>query len=101
MEQSWETELLWLNLFYHNGNAISREKDIIKWLSILFSGKTYSCIRSSVSIILVRIKKIESKEIIIQEEKYHRKKYWKNRIKFCRSKESVLGILPVPHIVSV
>lgn len=69
MEQSWETERLWLNLFYHNGNAISREKDIIKWLSILFSGKTHSCIGSSVSIILVRIKKIESKEIIIQEEK--------------------------------
>ena len=69
MEQSWETERLWLNLFYHNGHAISREKDIIKWLSILFSGKTHSCIGSSVSIILVRIKKIESKEIIIQEEK--------------------------------
>lgn len=50
---------------------------------------------------LIRIKQIESKEIIIEEEKNHKRKYWKSRIKFSNSKESVLGILPVPHKVSV
>ena len=87
MEQSWETEWLWLNLFYHNGNAISREKDIIKRISILFSGKTFlywvkfiynTC----------KNKKDRKQRDYNRGRKNHRKKYWENRIKFCRSKES-------------
>lgn len=47
-------------------------------------------------------KKIESKEIIIEEEKKNTgKKYWKTGIKFAEARNQYFGILPVPHIVSV
>lgn len=53
---------------------------------------TYSHIGSKLSIMLGRIKGRESNEIIIEEQKSHKKKYWQGRIKFSNNQGSVLGV---------